>query len=429
MADQEGRPPGLGLGLREDAGILVGVGPEEHVVEVAPAKTPETPAEWIRQNLFSSWWNGLLTLFTGAVTAVVLFQLLRFVFVTGEWSIIRERLDGYMTGSFPPEELWRLWVCIYFIALLAGLSWGASQRKTRLTPRRIGTAGFVALLFAGFFAYAVQTSLVRGLIAAVLVAVAFGILGGRALGWSRLRVPLRVAWVLAFPIVVFVLRYLGDGVAPRFWQGFMFNVLAATVGIFASFPVGVALALGRRSSLPAVRMICVGFIEVFRGAPLVAWLVFAKYVVDLMLPPQLDLPDIIKSFIAMTLFSSAYVAEIVRGGLQSVPAGQYEAGRALGLSTTRLTGLIVMPQALRATIPAMISHFISLFKDTSLFSVIEVAELLEVARKSVSDPHFLELGLLDKETLLFAALVFWIVAFTMSRWSQRLEVRLGVGER
>jgi general L-amino acid transport system permease protein len=159
---------------------------------------------------------------------------------------------------------------------------------------------------------------------------------------------------------------------------------------------------------------------------LVAWLVFSKFVVDLLLPPQVDLPDIIKALVAMTLFSSAYIAEIVRGGLQGIDRGQYEAGRALGLSTPRLLGLVVLPQALRSTIPAMISHFISLFKDTSLFTAIEVTELLSAARRS---SNALEFQGHSMETLLFASLIFWMVAFSMARWSQRLELRLGVGER
>ena len=153
-------------------------------------------------------------------------------------------------------------------------------------------------------------------------------------------------------------------------------------------------------------------------------MIFAKYGLEFLLPPGMEVPDIIKALIMMTMFSAAYIAEIVRGGLQGVPAGQYEAARALGLSTSRMVALVVMPQALRATIPALISHFISLFKDTALFTVISVTELLEAASR---------LGLefigQEAQTLTFAALLFWMVAFTMSRWSQRLEVRLGVGER
>jgi general L-amino acid transport system permease protein len=198
------------------------------------------------------------------------------------------------------------------------------------------------------------------------------------------------------------------------------------VGIFVSFPIGIALALGRRSTLPAVRAVCVGFIELMRGVPLVAWLVFAQFGLELLLPPQLDISNIVKALIMITLFSAAYVAEIVRGGLQGVPSGQYEAARALGLSVTSMMALIVLPQALRSTIPAMISHFISLFKDTSLLAAIEFTDLLAAARRAGQSLLF---SGHHKEALLPAALFFFVVAFSMSRWSQRLERRLGVGER
>jgi general L-amino acid transport system permease protein len=174
-----------------------------------------------------------------------------------------------------------------------------------------------------------------------------------------------------------------------------------------------------------VRLVCVVLIEAFRGVPLIAWLIFLRFMVPLLLP-QVETPIIIRAFIAMTLFSSAYIAEIVRGGLQGVHSGQLEAGRALGLSPLRLTVLVVMPQALRSTIPPMIGHFISLFKDTSLFTAIAITELLTAARRSSASLEFFGD---DAETLLFAALIFWVIAFSMSRWSQRLELRLGVGER
>jgi general L-amino acid transport system permease protein len=265
---------------------------------------------------------------------------------------------------------------------------------------------------------------VRALTAGLAIAPLLGFWAGRA-GGRRLRRPLIIAWLLIFPAIIVVVVGFG-GVSPRLWEGFFFNMIAATVGIAASFPLGILLALGRRSDLPAVRTVSVIFIEIFRGVPLVAWLIFSKYVVDLLLPPQMEIPDIIKAFLAMTLFSAAYVGEIVRGGLQGVPFGQYEAARALGLSTTRMMALVILPQALRSTIPAMISHFISLFKDTSLFVAIEVIDLLAAARRSANSLEFFGR---DMETLLFAGLIFWAVAFAMSRWSQRLELRLGVGER
>ena len=412
----------LGLGLREDVDVLVGAD-RAHVVEDAPAPEPRTPVEWIRHNLFSSWLNGVLTLVSGAVALFLVYQVASFVFVNAEWQVVRVNMKGYMIGGFPVEESWRIWVAAYLVALLGGVSAGTG-RPLRWSGRRIAIAVAAGLGAAAIVLFSVETTLVRALVAGLVVAVGAGIAAGRALG-PRWRRRLIVAWVLAFPAIIVLVRAFG-GVPPAQWGGFFFNIIAATVGIFASFPLGIALALGRRSELPAVRLVCVGFIELFRGVPLVAWLIFSKYVVDLLLPPQLDLPDIIKAFLAMTLFSAAYVGEIVRGGLQGVHSGQYEAARALGLSITRLTALVVLPQALRTTIPAMISHFISLFKDTSLFTAIEVTDLLAAARRSASSLEFFGR---DTETLLFAALVFWAVAFSMSRWSQRLEARLGLGLR
>ena len=423
--DDEQRRSEMRLGLREDADILLA--PEDGaVVEVAPKAVPQTPLEWARLNLFSGWVNSLISIVAGAFAGLVVYRLLGFVFVSGEWEIIRRFLRGYMIGSFPVEEAWRVWACVFLVGALGGLTAGASRHRLARTRRRKVMAALSAVAFVAFVLFAVKSALVLGLVATAVVEVLLAWAAGRALGRERLRRPLIWAWASTFPIVIVILRFVGEGVAPRYWEGFFFNILAATVGIFASFPIGMLLALGRRSDLPAIRYISVGFIELFRGVPLVAWLVFSKYVVDLLLPPQMDLPDIIKGLVAMTFFSAAYVAEIIRGGLQGVDDGQYEAGRALGLKTSRLMALIVLPQALRSTIPAMISHFISLFKDTSLFSAIEVGDLLSVARRSSTTPDFVGTTM---EPLLFAALMFWIVAFSMGRWSQRLEGRLGIGER
>jgi general L-amino acid transport system permease protein len=423
MSDRRLRRPELGLGLQEDVDILP-VGDQARVVEVAPTSTPTTPWEWARQNLFSGPFNTLLTAVAGGVVALVVYQAVRFVLVSADWEVIQVNMKGYMVGGFPIEEVWRVWLSAYVVALLAGVSFGASARRLLPRPRRAAVAVLAAVVAVVIVLYTAQTALVRGLVAGLVVAAFIGAALGR-LFRRRLRRRLIIAWVLAFPAIVVIVRGF-DGVPLGKWEGFFFNIIAATVGIVASFPLGILLALGRRSDLPAMRLASVGFIELFRGVPLVAWLIFSKFVVDLLLPPQMVIPDVIKAFIVMTLFSAAYVGEIVRGGLQGVPSGQYEAAKAVGLSTTSMMALIVLPQALRTTIPAMIGHFISLFKDTSLFSAIEVTDLLAAARRSASSLQFFGK---DMETLLFAGLIFWVVAFSMSRWSQRLEVRLGVGER
>ena len=420
--DPDLRRSQMGLGLQEDVGIPT-VPDAARVVETAPVKEPQTPGEWIHQNLFSGPFNTILTILAGSFAIYAIYQLIGFLFGS-EWTVVQRFMKLFMTGPFPIEETWRIWACTYFIALLAGLSWGMTRRRMVLTPRRAVLAVGASVFAVVIVLYTVQTTLVRLLALGAVVTVLAGVGIGRLIGPS-LRRPLIAAWLLAFPVVVVVVLGFG-GVTPRLWGGFFFNIIAATVGIFASFPIGIALALGRKSELPAVRTISIVVIEVFRGVPLVAWLIASKYVVDLVLPPQVNLPDIVKAFIAMTMFSAAYVAEIVRGGLQGVHEGQYEAARAIGLKTTRMMAFVVMPQALRSTIPAMISHFISLFKDTSLFAAIQVTDLLAGATRAPSHPDF---QLTEAQTLGFAALLFWVVAFSMSRWSQRLELRVGVGER
>jgi general L-amino acid transport system permease protein len=410
------------FGFEEDIGVPVAE--DAPAVEAAPVAEPTSPAEWIRQNLFSSWFNAVLTVVSGAFVVFALYSLITFTFVSAEWTVVQRFMKGYMVGPIPIEQLWRVWVCAYSVAILAGLSLGSSRWQPHLTARKAGVAAISAAIAALIVLYTVRTGLVLALTTGLVLVVAGGVFVGRSLG-RRLRKPLLAAWLLLFPAMMIVIRGF-DGIPPRLWGGLFFNLIAATVGIVVSFPIGILLALGRRSDLPAIRLVCVVFIEIFRGVPLIGWLIFSRFIVPLVMPPQWDIPVIVRAFVAMTLFSSAYVAEIVRGGLQGVHRGQHEAGRALGLSPLRLTVLVVLPQALRSTIPAMIGHFISLFKDTSLFSAIAITELLGAARRSSNALEFLGR---DAETLLFAALFFWAIAFSMSRWSQRLELRLGVGER
>jgi general L-amino acid transport system permease protein len=414
------RPPTVPRDL-ERAAIL---GADERAVEVAPVAAPATPREWLRQNLFSSWANGLLTVVASAVLLYLAFRLLRFVFVSADWSVLKANLRVYMTGRFPVDELWRVWGVVYLVTALAGISRGMLVRA-RWTRARVLSVAVPVVLLIGALLYLVESALVWLLLGVAVVVLVAGTVIGSRLGPAR-RAPLLVAWLLAFPAVIVILRAF-DGVKPELWGGFLLNVIVAVVAIFASFPLGLLLALGRRSRLPAVSAFSVGFIEVIRGVPLVAWLFFGQFVLPLLLPPGLDLPNIVRAMIMFTIFSAAYVAEIVRGGLQGIPEGQYEAARALGLRPARMMALVILPQALRSTIPAMISHFISLFKDTSLLAALGLfSELLRNARRASAAIEFIGL---QAEALLPAALIFWVVAFSMSRWSQRVERRVGVGER
>ena len=397
---------------------------EEPVVEIAPERPPDTAWEWVRRNLFSGWVSGAMTVVVGVAVAYVAYRLIRWVFVTADWGVVKANLRLYMVGRFPDEGIEWLWASGFVVVLLAGITTGASALRLSWTPRKTVLRIVLTGLFVFTLVYLVESLTVWALMGAMTVTFFGAAVVGRAAG-QGIRVPLAIGWILSFPIVVIFLRVFG-GVPPQLWGGFVLNLLLAVVAIFLSFPVGILLALGRRSSFPAISWFCVGFIELIRGVPLVTLLIFGEFVLPLLLPPGMELARIVRAMAMFTIFSSAYVAEIVRGGLQGIPAGQYEAGRALGLSTVRLTALVILPQALRSTIPPMISHFISLFKDTSLIAVLGILDLLSVARRAPSNLEFLGR---QKEALLSAALFFWVFAFSMSRWSQRLERRLGVGER
>lgn len=398
----------------------------EVAIKEQDARPPEqrlTPAEWVRENLFSSPFNSVLTILVGALAVWLVFALAKWVFVSADWRVVQVNLRVYMLGRFPIEKAWAIWASLWFVLGLAGLSWGVSGRRLRWTPGRIARR----LVLTGVFVY-VLVYLLEGLGVWIRIGISLAILAaavavGRA-GGRHLRLPLVAGWALAFPVVIILIRLVA-GVPPGRWEGFFLNVMLGVIAIFLSFPIGVLLALGRRSTLPVVSKFSVLAIEVIRGVPLVTLLIFGVFVLPFLLPSGVVLPTIMRAAVMMTIFSSAYVAEIVRGGLQGVAEGQYEASRALGLSTTRTMALVALPQALRNTIPAMIGHFISMFKDTSLIAAIGLADLLRAAQRA---PR-LEFSGDIRESLVAAAIIFWAVAFSMSRWSQRLERRLGVGER
>jgi general L-amino acid transport system permease protein len=247
---------------------------------------------------------------------------------------------------------------------------------------------------------------------------------------------LPVAWAAA---ALFAL-WIFSAVPTLVWGGLMLSMTLTFVGIAAAFPLGLLLAIGRASTLPVIRWLCITYIEVIRGVPLITILFMATYLLPLLLRPERDLslgiidipitgynPNlVVRAFIAITFFSAAYLAETIRGGLQAVPRGQVEAAQALGLGTTRTLAFIVLPQALRAVIPAIVGQFISLFKDTSLVAIVGLTDLLGVARQVTAQQAFIGR---QAETLLFVAVIYWLVAFSMSRASQRLEKTLGIGER
>ncbi len=243
----------------------------------------------------------------------------------------------------------------------------------------------------------------------------------------------RFAQILAVVAAVVVVRIaywlIGDtsSVSWDDWSGLYLTLVASGAAIILSFPLALLLAVGRRSSLPAIRWLCVSYIELFRGVPFIVLLFVAKIFIDFFLNIDTPLSLTTRTIIVFTIFSSAYLAEVVRGGLQAVPRGQIEAGQAVGLQPPAVMRLIVLPQALRAVIPAMVGQFISLYKDSTLFTFISVVEFYRARELIHSQQEFTTTAI--AETLVFVAFAYWAISYTMSKESQRLERHLGVGER
>ena len=245
-----------------------------------------------------------------------------------------------------------------------------------------------------------------------------------------LRRSVIIGWLLWLPVLFLLLRgyTMEEGWLPvvttSLWGGLLLTVLLTIVGIVFSFPLGVMLALGRRSELPIVRWFSIGYIELVRGVPLITILFMAQ----LMLPLFLGFtPDrVLRAMAGIVLFSAAYLAENVRGGLQAIPKGQFEAAYALGLGGLQTMVFIIMPQALRLIIPILVGQFIALFKDTALVSIVGLLDLVGIARTVLAQPEFLGL---QREVYAFISLLYWVLSYAMSYVSQRLEVALGVGER
>lgn len=398
------------------------------VADQRPTRDDLSPAEWVRENLFSSRLNTGLTIIFGAFLALVTFRALRFVLVSGRWEIVEVNLTNLMVGRFPRDQLFRPWIAIYIAVFIAGIAAGlqAGDGTTLHWRERLRRSVPLLLLLVVLLTFTGTPT------PAILTAVSFAVgFAGRLIG-TRLppaaRRYLPLVWTATI-IAVFVAMTGFGGVGWGRWGGLLLTLFLAVAGIVLSFPIGVLLALGRRSTLPAVRIVCVGYIELIRGVPLITLLFMSVLAIGFFLPDFIPRPgSVVRAIIALVLFTAAYVAEIVRGGLQGVPHGQTEAAQAIGLSPLRITRLIVLPQALRNVIPALVGQFISLFKDTSLVFIVGLLDLLKVAQDINSQPDFVGQGL-QAETLMFASFVYWAFCYSMSRASQRLESRLGVGER
>ena len=415
--------------------------------EIPPAPPPaaETGAtKWMRENLFKGWFNSLLTVLAVLIVAYFLMQLVPWL-VNGIWdagsirecreilegarggcfAVIAERWPQLLFGRYPRGEYWRpvlafllvfvaaapilfaqapralLWFTGLFPFLAYWLIWGG----TILTPA-IALVGFVA----GYFAYRaiVDRSFVMGLLAGVVAA---------ALVW----------WVGSLAINDLPRIAVLDPVASREIGGFMLNFVLGVVCVSLSLPLGIALALGRQSNLPIIKYICVAFIEFIRGVPLITLLFVANVVLAYFLPPNANFDLILRVIIMITLFAAAYIAEVIRGGLAALPRGQYEAADALGLDYWQAMRLIILPQALKISIPGIVNVAIGLFKDTTLVSIISMFDLLGMIRGPILAST--DWNGVYWELLGFAAVLFFVVCYTISQYSQWLERQLATDRR
>jgi general L-amino acid transport system permease protein len=399
---------------------------------------PEVARRWIRRNLARNGLDAGVSAVTLVAVGYVLYRAARFVLVTGRWEVVRVNLKLLLVGRYPVDELERVSVSIVVLTFLAATIAGMVHRRqvvagTATLPDAPPAARIRAVIVRLWPVLAGMTILLAlcaspgpWVTAAALVAAA---VVGRVVGaWlPRAAHPVAIAVALAAPVAL--VAYLADAAPWDEWGGLMLNVLIAVVAIGLCFPLGVLAALGRRSDLPAISWLSTAYIEVLRGAPLFVLLLMANVALQFFIPADVAPGTVVRAIVVFTLFTGAYMAEIVRGGLQSLPPGQEEAAKALGLSPLSTTFRVVLPQALRNVIPAQVGQLISLFKDTTLAgAAMGLFDLAQISSAITSQAEFRGQRLLP-ETVAFAALLFWIGSYTMSRESQRVEAKLGVGER
>ncbi len=355
---------------------------------LAPPVTQVGVIGWLRKNLFSSVGNTILTLLSAYIVYLVVPPTLNWMFLSADWVgssreacnsggacwvFINNRLDQFFYGFYPHEERWR--VNLTFLLLVALM--------VPLFIKRFPFKGWVVAFLLFVYPY----------IGYVLMA------GG---SWGL--VPVETA----------------------LWGGFSLTLIIATVGIVGSFPLGLLLALGRRSIMPAMRTVCTGFIELWRGVPLITVLFMSSVMFPLFLPEGVNFDKLLRALLGVTLFSAAYMAEVVRGGLQAIPKGQYEGADSLGLSYWKSMVLIILPQALKHVIPGIVGSIIELFKDTSLVLIIGLYDFLGIVQAASTDPKWLGYSV---EGYVFCAAVYWVFCFSMSRYSQAVERKLHTGHK
>jgi general L-amino acid transport system permease protein len=411
-----------------------------------PPTTRRGALGWVRDNLFADWLSGLLTLGSIAFVAWALPGLVRYFIVDAVWdapdgaacraadagacwAFVAHKLDFFRYGSYPLDQRWRVDLTLMAgFVLIARLLWPPERRG------RLAAFGNVLLVPLASLALSPGLADVSLRPQRDLALLGFGITMALALWQRRMRLPyVAVLFFAVYPVAAFFLlhgsRTLGlPRVDTTLWGGIFVTLLISIVGIVVSLPLGVLLALGRRSQLPVVSLACAIFIEVVRGVPLITVLFMANTMLPLFVPENLTPDRLLRPLIGVALFAAAYMAETVRGGLQALPRGQYEGAMALGLGYRRMMRLVILPQALVMVIPGIVNSFISLFKDTTLVAIVGIFDFLRTIDSARLDPAWAGPGI-SPTAYVFAGLFYWIFCFGMSRYSLYMERRLGAGGR
>ena len=404
---------------------------------VAPPRSEVGAIGWVHANLFSTWYNTAMTVVSVLVVIWFLWFGLTWVFGEAEWRVIGTLGGQFIIGQYntvqacPGQDcFWRPQVGLLLATLVLGMAWGVAGGGT---AKRVALAVAIVAAVLSLIPYSFERMGmdVRILLVANIPAVFLGLAITRYTPWREIR-HVAIVGVISFLLTILLLRGFEGipGLQPVsviHWGGLMLNILLAVAGIVLSLPIGIALALGRRSQLPVVKLLCVVFIEIFRGVPLITLLFMSQVLVPLAFPEDFPQNSLFRAAVVITLFSSAYMAENIRGGLQALHPGQAEAARALGLSGWQITFLISLPQAIRNVIPAIVGQFIALFKDTSLVYIIGMLDVVEIGRAFIQgNPEYLPSA---RELFIFLAIVFWIFTYGMSYVSRRVEDHLRVGAR
>ncbi len=333
---------------------------------------------WLKHNLFGSWSDAILTVLSLGLLYVVLTPSIHWAVTKANWRAVTTNYLILAHGPYPQNQDYRVFLSAGIIIVLGAISLFIYRGKNKKARR-----------------------------------------------------TMTIVWVVS-PFVLWYLLagFKGSAVLPQVeyskWGGLLLTFVLAIFGIAASFPIGVLLALGRRSDMPIIKWLSTTYIELVRGVPFITVLFMAQVMLPLVLPANVRVPGMFRAMVGTALFSAAYLAENVRGGLQAIPRGQSEAARALGLTTFQEMYFIVLPQALRTVIPPLVGQFIALFKDTSLVAIVGLLDFLKVSQTILSQAGFLGA---QKEVYLFAAVIYFIFSFAMSSASIRLEKQLGVGTR